>query len=171
MTAINLVPKYAFFVAGIGNHHDRLQAFDRALLNAGPLAHNLVTVSSIMPAGCKIISPDEGFGMLTAGQITFCVMARQDTNQHGEFASAAVGSVKSEDPQKFGYISEYHGNAQGQQEAETIAERLAVEMFEMKTGIQIKDNNASIVHATGASIQHLGRDSWVSAVALCIFVL
>lgn len=171
MTAINLVPKYAFFVAGTGNHHDRLQAFDGALLNAGPLAHNLVTVSSIMPAGCKIISPAEGFGMLTAGQITFCVMARQDTNQHGEFASAAVGLAKSEDPQNFGYISEYHGNAQEQQEAETIAKRLAVEMFETKTGIQIKNGDASVVHATAASIRHPSDNSWVSAVALCIFVL
>lgn len=167
----SLVPKYAFFVSGTGTHKDRLQAFDHALLDAGPLAHNLVSVSSIMPAGCKTISPDEGFGMLTAGQITFCIMARQDTNQHGEFASAAVGSVKSEDPQKFGYISEYHGNARGQQEAETIAKRLAVEMFKTKTGIQIKNGDASAVHVTAASIRHTGDNSWVSAVALCIFVL
>ena len=168
MTSTNLVPKYAFFVAGTGNHHDRLQAFDRALLAAGPLAHNLVTVSSIMPARCKIISPGEGFAMLTAGQITFCVMARQDTDQPGTFASAAVGSVKLEDPQKFGYISEYHGYAAGKQEAEAVAKRLAVEMFEEKTGIKVKDGDAN---ATAASIQHPGDDSWVSAVAICIFVL
>lgn len=171
MKTVNLVPKYAFFVAGVGSHHDRLQAFDQALLNAGPLAHNLVTVSSIMPAECKIIPPDEGFRMLTIGQITFCVMARQDTNQHNEFASAAVGLVKPKDSKKFGYISEYHGNARGQHEAEITAKRLAIEMFETKTGIQVRNNDLDVVHAITASIQQPGDDSWISAVAICIFVL
>ena len=166
------MPKYAFFVAGTGNHNDRLQAFNQALLNAGPLAHNLVMVSSVMPAGCKIVSPNEGFEMLTAGQITFCVMARQDTNQLNEFASAAVGMARPKDPKKFGYISEYHGDAQGQHEAETIVKRLAVEMLETKTSIQIRNTNPDIVvHTTAASIQHPDNDSWVCAVALCIFIL
>ncbi|MSU74254.1 pyruvoyl-dependent arginine decarboxylase [Candidatus Kaiserbacteria bacterium] len=171
MTTINLVPKHAFFIAGTGTHRDRLQAFDQALLSAGPLAHNLVAVSSIMPAGCTVISPEEGFKMLTAGQITFCIMARQDTNQRNAFASAAVGLVKVKDPTKFGYISEYHGDASGKQEAETIAKRLAVEMFETKTGIPIKDNDVDVIHATTASIQQPGDNSWVSAVSLCIFIL
>lgn len=171
MTAVNLVPKYAFFVAGVGNHHDKLQAFDQALLSAGPIAHNLVSVSSIIPARCKIISPDEGFGMLTAGQITFCVMARQDTNKANEFASAAVGLVKPKDARRFGYISEYHGDAWGRDEAKEVAKRLAVEMFESKTGDKVEKTNSDIVHAVAASLQQPGDDSWISAVALCIFVL
>ena len=167
----SLVPRFAFFVSGTGVHPDRLRAFEKALLSAGPFAHNLVTVSSIMPAGCEIITPEEGFAKLTAGEITFCIMARQDTNTMSEHASAAVGIVKVKDVSKFGYISEYHGTAAGKDEAEKIAIRLAVEMYEAKTGTLVKDLDMDRVHATAASIQHPGDASWVSAVALCVFVL
>jgi len=167
----DFVPKYAFFISGTGSHADRLQAFDQALLDAGPLAHNLVTVSSIMPAACEVIGPEEGFQRLTPGQITFCVMARQDTNVTNEYASAAVGVVKTEDPAKFGYISEYHGDAAGSDAAKEIAVRLAIEMYERKIKTAVKDLAMERMEATAASIKQPGDATWVSAVALCIFVI
>lgn len=169
--SISMVPKFAFFVSGVGMHEDRLQAFEKALLAAGPFAHNLVTVSSIMPAGCEIITPEEGFAKLIAGEITFCIMARQDTDKPLEHASAAVGIVKVKDTTKFGYISEYHGAAAGTDEAEKIAQRLAVEMYEAKTGTLIKNLAMDRVQAAAASIQHPEEECWVSAVSLCVFVL
>lgn len=167
----DFIPKYAFFISGTGGHADRLQAFDQALLAAGPLAHNLVTVSSIMPAACEIISPEEGFKKLTPGQITFCVMARQDTNTPNEHASAAVGVVKTEDPTKFGYISEYHGDAEGEDAAREIAVRLAVEMYERKINASVQDLAMERMEATATSIKQPGDATWVSAVAICIFVM
>src|SRR3989344_7905521 len=166
-----LVPRFAFFVAGTGEHKDKLQAFEKALLTAGPFAHNLVTVSSIMPAGCKIIDSEKGFAKLTPGEITFCIMARQDTDNKREFASAAVGIVQPADVKKFGYVSEYHGAAPGKDEAEKIATRLALEMDEAKGGISDKDIDMDRIEAAAASIQHPGNDCWVSAVSLCVFVL
>jgi len=167
----NLLPKHAFFISGTGRHPDRLQAFDEALLSAGPLAHNLVSVSSILPAQCKIITPEEGFAMLTPGEITFCVMAKQETNQPTEVASAAIGIAKIKDPQSFGYLSEYHGNAQGESEAGEIAKRLAIEMFARKLKIPCENLDLDINHAQAASIKQSGNEEWVCAVALCVFVI
>lgn len=171
MISMNFVPKYAFFVSGTGCHKDKLQAFEQALLDAGPIAHNLVAVSSILPAGCEVISPEKGFSMLTPGEITFCVMARQDTNQKDEFASAAVGVVKTDDKNKIGYLSEYHGDTEGEEETEKIAKRLAIEMFETKFNVSSKDLNLELFQASVASIQQPGDDRWVSAVAICFLVL
>ena len=168
---MNLVPRSAFFVAGTGTHPDRLHAFEKALQNAGPIAHNLVAVSSILPAGCKIIPPDKGFEMLTLGAITFCVMAREDTDVAGRWASASVGVVKVNDPSQIGYLSEYHGDAPGTLETVKISQRLALEMFETKFNISAHDVELEKIDGATASIQHPGGDCWMSAVALCIFVL
>ncbi|MCP4746674.1 MAG: hypothetical protein GY874_11135 [Desulfobacteraceae bacterium] len=45
-----------FFTKGAGYHRDKLQSFELALRNAGIEKCNLVTVSSIFPPDCKIIT-------------------------------------------------------------------------------------------------------------------
>lgn len=167
----NLLPKYAFLIAGTGKHIDRLQAFDQALLDAGPLTHNIVAVSSIIPSGCKIISAKKGFSMLAPGQIVFCVMARQETNRRKGFASASIGVVKTKKSKKFGYISEYHGNATSKLQAENTAKRLAIEMLAVKLNTTVKKLDPEFLRAIGASIKQKGDREWVCAVALCVFVL
>ncbi len=166
-----LLPRYAFLIAGSARHKDRLQAFERALLNAGPLMHNLVSVSSILPSKCKIIPPKKGFNMLTPGQITFCVMAKQDTDKSKDMASASVGIIKSKNINNIGYISEYCGNAQSIHEAGNIAKKLALEMFATKFNIPIKDIEPKILEVVATSIKHSGKEEWVCAVALCIFII
>ena len=168
---MNLTPKHAFFVAGTGRHLDKLHAFEKALLSAGPIAHNLVAVSSILPANCTIIKPDEGFGMLTQGAITFCVMAREDVCKESQYASASVGVVKLKKLDRIGYLSEYHGSAAGEEETATISKRLATEMFETKFGVRTRETDLERLDGATASIKHHGGECWVSAVALCIFVL
>ena len=167
---MNMVPRCAFFVAGTGSHPDRLHAFERALLNAGPIAHNLVAVSSILPAQCEIIEPVKGFEMLTLGAITFCVMAREDVNQPGMYASASVGVVKLKQQNHIGYLSEYHGNARGAKATAAIAKRLAVEMFETKFGTRVTDADLESLDGATASIRH-SVGGWSSAVAICFLVL
>jgi len=168
---MNLLPRFAFFVAGTGAHPDKLHAFEKALLNAGPICHNLVTVSSILPADCKIIPPEKGFDMLGLGAITFCVMAREDSNVPDSFASASVGVVKEKKQSRVGYLSEYHGNAEGEEATAAIGKRLAYEMFETKFGISTAGLNLEQIEGATVSIQHPGGNIWVSAVALCFFVL
>jgi arginine decarboxylase len=53
---MNLVPKEIFLTKGVGRHKYRLKSFEEALRKAGVAQQNLVSVSSILPPGCKIIS-------------------------------------------------------------------------------------------------------------------
>jgi arginine decarboxylase len=75
------VPTKIFFTKGVGRHKDYLSFFESALRNAGIEICNLVTVSSVLPPGCKRISRDEGLKELKPGQITFTVMARTSINE------------------------------------------------------------------------------------------
>ena len=76
-----MVPKKLFLTKGVGVHKDKLASFELALRNAGIEKCNLVYVSSILPPNCKIVSKEEGLKLLNPGQITFCVMARLETNE------------------------------------------------------------------------------------------
>jgi arginine decarboxylase len=82
------IPTKIFFTRGAGVHKDRLASFELALRNAGIEKCNLVYVSSIFPPRCKIISKEEGLKSLGAGQITYCVMARNETNEPNRLISA-----------------------------------------------------------------------------------
>jgi len=77
----NTVPTRIFLVKGVGIHKDKLASFELALRSAGIEKCNLVYVSSIFPPNCKMISKEEGLRELKPGQITFCVMAKSDTNE------------------------------------------------------------------------------------------
>lgn len=171
MSISSLVPRYAFLIQGTGTHVDRLQAFDRALLTAGPLAHNLVTVSSILPAGCKIINPEEGFKMLVPGQITFCVMARQDSNTIGETIGASVGLVIPKAEDQFGYISEFHGVVKNKSETVEKAKNLAKQMFATKIQLEKSTIKEIELLSAAATIDVKQTGEWVCALAICVFVL
>ncbi|HXY56482.1 MAG TPA: pyruvoyl-dependent arginine decarboxylase, partial [Nitrososphaerales archaeon] len=68
------VPRYFFLTKGVGKHKENLSSFEDALRDAGISAYNLVTVSSIIPPGCKQISKEQGVGMLKPGEIVFLVL-------------------------------------------------------------------------------------------------
>ena len=76
------VAKEIFLTKGVGRHRERLASFEEALRDAKIAKYNLVYVSSIFPAGAKIITPQRGISHLKAGQILYCVLARQDTNEN-----------------------------------------------------------------------------------------
>src|SRR5215203_2540623 len=66
----------AVLTRGVGVHRNQLTAFEYALREADVEQQNLVTVSSILPAGCELITAEVGIVTLHPGEITFCVMAR-----------------------------------------------------------------------------------------------
>ena len=76
-----IIPNKMFFTKGVGYHRNKLQSFELALRDAGIEKCNLVTISSIFPPDCKIISKTEGLKCLMPGQITFVVLARESTNE------------------------------------------------------------------------------------------
>jgi len=103
-----MVPKKVFLTKGVGAHKDKLASFELALRNAGIEACNLVYVSSIFPPECKMISKDEGLKYIKPGQITFCVMARNETNEPNRLLSSAIGLAIPSEKNGYGYLSEHH---------------------------------------------------------------
>ena len=76
-----MIPKYFFFTKGVGKHKEQLQSFELALRDAGIQMCNLVSVSSIVPPGCELVTREKGLKMIHPGEITFVVIARNATNE------------------------------------------------------------------------------------------
>jgi arginine decarboxylase len=131
-----------FFTKGVGYHRNKLQSFELALRDAGIEKCNLVTISSIFPPDCKIISKNEGLKLLLPGQITFVVLAREATNEPSRLITAAIGLAHPKDNQQYGYISEHHGYGQTARQAGDFAEDLAATMLASTLGIELDPNKA-----------------------------
>jgi arginine decarboxylase len=137
-----MVPTKMFFTKGVGVHKNKLQAFELALRNAGIEKCNLVYVSSILPPECKIICKEEGVTQLKAGQITFCVMARVETNEPNRLICASVGVAVPKDSSNYGYLSEHHTYGETAKKAGEYAEDLAASMLATTLGIEFNSDTA-----------------------------
>ena len=60
---------------GCGGTRKDLRAFEEALRDAGINTCNLIKTSSIIAAGCKRVTREEGMKYIQPGQITFAVIA------------------------------------------------------------------------------------------------
>lgn len=137
-----LIPKRIFFTKGVGYHKNKLQSFELALRDCGIEHCNLVNVSSIFPPDCTIISKQKGLQQLAPGQITFVVMAREETNEPQRLLHAAVGLAQPIDRKQYGYISEHHGFGETEKKAADFAEDLAATMLASTLGIELDPNKA-----------------------------
>lgn len=138
-----MVPKGVFFTKGVGVHKDRLSSFEVALRSAGIEKCNLVYVSSILPPDVKIFPKAKGLSRLKAGQITFCVMSRNETNEPNRLISAAVGIAMPKERTKFyGYLSEHHAFGETARISGDYAEDLAATMLATTMGIPFDINQA-----------------------------
>jgi len=130
------VPTKIFLTKGVGVHKDKLASFELALRDAGIEKCNLVFVSSILPPSCKIIPKDDGVKLLKAGQITFCVFSRNDTNEPNRLISAAIGVAVPKESDQYGYLSEHHAFGQKAELSGEYAEDLAATMLATTLGIE-----------------------------------
>ena len=89
--ASSFVAKVIFFTKGKGLHKDYLTSFELALRDAAISDLNLVSVSSIMPPECKIVTREEGRKHLLPGQIAFAVMAKSATNEPNRLIAPSIG--------------------------------------------------------------------------------
>jgi arginine decarboxylase len=184
MSVDRSVPKYAFFVKGKGVHREKLTSFELALRSAGIAPLNLVRVSSILPAQCKIVSARHGLASLVAGQITFCVMARNETNEPSRRISAAIGVARPEDKNQYGYISEHHAYGQTARKAGDYAEDLAATMLATVLGVEFDpdknyDERKEIYRMSGQIVESRSvvqtaegnkNALWTSVVAAIVFI-
>jgi arginine decarboxylase len=129
------VPKMAFFTKGRGVHKDHLTSFELALRDAGIANLNLVSVSSILPPHCKIVSRQEGIKHLQPGQIVFTIMARSATNEPNRLIAASIGLARPADDSQHGYLSEHHSTGETAQKAGDYAEDMAMEMLATTLGL------------------------------------
>jgi len=136
------VPKKLFLTKGVGVHKDRLASFELALRNAGIEKCNLVYVSSILPPKCKVVSREEGLKLLNPGQITFCVMARSESNEPSRLISSAIGIAVPNDGEHYGYLSEHHGFGETAKKSGDYAEDLAATMLATTLGIEFNPDTA-----------------------------
>lgn len=138
-----MVPKKVFFTKGTGVHKDKLASFELALRNAGVEKCNLVYVSSILPPACQIVSREDGLKLLKPGQITFCVMARNETNEPNRLVSSAIGlAVPMEKQEQYGYLSEHHAFGETAKKSGEYAEDLAATMLATTLGVEFNPDKA-----------------------------
>ncbi len=135
-------PTKLFLSKGVGAHKDKLASFELALRDAGIEKCNLVFVSSILPPNCKIISKEEGLKFLKPGQITFCVFARNETNEPNRLISAAIGVAVPKENNQYGYLSEHHAFGQKAEIAGEYSEDLAATMLATTLGIEFDSAKA-----------------------------
>lgn len=130
------VPTKIFFTKGVGRHKDYLASFELALRNAGVEICNLVTVSSIFPPHCKRISKEEGLKAISPGQITYCVMARNSTNEPNRLIASSIGVALPAEAGMYGYLSEHHPFGETEKTAGEYAEDLAATMLATTLGVE-----------------------------------
>lgn len=180
---MNLVPKKMFLTKGVGYNKYKLKSFEDALRQAGVAQQNLVSVSSILPPKCKTISRNEGVKQLVPGSISFCVMARAETNEPGRRIASSIGVAIPKNPRKWGYLSEVHEYGMTKTEAEDMSEDLAASMLGTTLGLEVDPDKAwsekeqvyrssgLIIRTTNITQTGVGKkDFWCTTVALAVFI-
>lgn len=170
---------------GVGVHIEKLASFELALRDAGIANYNLVKVSSIFPPNCKIIPSKEGLKYLSAGQIVFCVMSDNATNEPNRLISASVGVAIPKDSNQHGYLSEHHAYGWTDKKTGDYAEDLAAEMLATVSGVKFDPDSSydakreiwkisnQIVRTTEVTQSAEGdKDGrWTTVLASCVFIV
>lgn len=179
-----MFPQKFFFTKRVGVHKDKLASFELVLRDAGIEKCNLVYIPSIFPPNCKIVSKEEGLKLLKEGQITFCVMARNETNEPNRLVASAIGLAISKDINHYGYLSEHHAFGETAKKAGEYAEDLAATMLATTLGIEFDPEKVweerEEVYKTSGKIfktTHIVQSAegnkdglWTTALAAAIFL-
>jgi len=180
-----LVPQAAFFTKGVGRHRNELESFELALRSAKIEKHNLVSVSSIFPPHCKLISLTQGAKRLQAGQIVHCVLARSSTNEPSRLVGAGIGLAVPAKGEQYGYISEHHGYGMTEQKLSDYVEDMAATMLATTLGVEFDpeiayDERKEIYRMSGKIVRTRAcvqtaegnKDGlWTTVIAAAVFVI
>src|SRR3970282_1881976 len=115
-------PKAVSLVAGAGEGTTELNAFDRALMDAGIANLNFIRVTSIMPPAARIVT----LPRLYPGMLVPAVYAQIIGHTPGERIAAALGVGICRE--RYGVIMAYSHSGSGEN-AETIVRRMVEEAF------------------------------------------
>lgn len=179
-----MIPKYFFLTKGVGKHKEQLQSFELALRDAGIQHCNIVSVSSIVPPGCKLIPKEQGLNLIKPGEITFVVLARNSTNEPHRLIAASIGVAIPSVKEEYGYLSEHHSFGQTDDKAGDYSEDLAATMLATTMGIQFDPEIAwhekeqlfktsgMMIKTANVTQSATGDKSglWTTAIAAAVFV-
>jgi len=85
----------------------------------------------------KLSQKKRGVNKLSAGQITFVVLARESTNEPNRLVSAAIGLARPKNSKQYGYLSEHHAYGETMRKSADFAEDLAATMLASTLGIEL----------------------------------
>ncbi len=179
-----MIAEKIFLTKGAGVHKEYLTSFELALRDAGIAPFNLVFVSSIYPPNCKRVPREEGLSHLKLGEVVYCVMSRNSTNEPNRLIAASTGLAIPADGNSYGYISEHHTFGETDEKAGEYAEDLAASMLASTLGIEFDPNQAwderedifkmsgKIVKTTNNTQSALGNKDglWTTVVSAVVFV-
>ena len=173
-----------FFTKGVGIAKRQLMSFEMALRDAGIEKFNLVAVSSIMPPNCQKITREKGLEDLKSGEVVFCVMARNATDEPNRLVAASIGCAVPAEENQYGYLSEHHPFGETDEKAGYFAEDLAATMLATTLGVEFDPNSAwdekekvfkmsdKIVRTTNITQSAQGNKDglWTTVVACAVFI-
>jgi arginine decarboxylase len=177
------IPTSVFLTSGIGVHRNKLTAFEFALRDADVEQQNLVSVSSILPPRCALISREAGVATLRPGEITFCILARAETDEPGRRIHASIGLARPADPAMYGYIAEHHGYGMTREQSGEYAEDLAATMLASTLGVdfdpdaawnerkRVYEHTQLIIDSMSITAAAQGDETgkWTCAAAMAVF--
>ena len=181
---MHFVPAKMFVTKGVGTHKNELRSFELALRDAAIEKCNLVSVSSILPPRCKIISRKQGEALLQPGQITFVVMAREKTNEPHRLVASSIGIAVPAEEGAYGYLSELHGHGMNDETAGDLAEDMAAAMLASTLGVEFDENSSwdekkevfriseKIVRTMNITQTAVGhpKGHWTTVVTACVYI-
>jgi arginine decarboxylase len=179
-----MIAEKIFFTKGVGRHKEKLASFEMALRDAGIEKFNLVTVSSIFPPNCKIVSRAQGLSELSPGDIVFCVMYDNSTKEPNRLMAASVGLALPADSNQYGYLSEHKSFGETEKVAGEYAEDLAASMLATTLGLdfdpdaawdereQLYKASGKIIRTSNVTQSAIGDKNglWTTVVAAAVFV-
>ena len=180
---MSFTPRAIFMTKGVGRHKEELASFEEALRDARIAYLNLVHVSSIFPPHCVLIPIDKGIKKLKPGQITFCVLSRNSTNENHRLISASIGMAIPTDRSKHGYLSEHKGWGETEDQSGDYAEDLAASMLATTLGLQFDPDanwdkkkeiwkiSGRIIKTTNCTQSAIGdKGLWTTVVAAAVLI-
>lgn len=178
------IPAKVFLTKGVGKHKERLTSFELALRDAQIAGYNIVKVSSIFPPGCRLVPRKEGLKLLSPGQIVFCVLTENATNEPHRLLAASIGLAIPKDKAQYGYLSEHSSFGETESKAGEYAEDLAASMLATILGVEFDSDSSydekkeiwrisegifKTVNVTQSAIGH--KDGlWTTVLAGAVFI-
>jgi pyruvoyl-dependent arginine decarboxylase len=101
-----MIPTRLYLAQGVGTHKQDKNAKDRASAQAGLPDLNLVEVSSVLPAGIRLIDFEEFRAQVTPGEIVPAIHGTCQSNVVGQIVTATLTAVLPDDPAVVGYVAE-----------------------------------------------------------------